>query len=434
MNKKQRLTVLMGLLFLVNLTLANAEQNKVTTVIEKIAENQWRVTYLSEYPVDRLVFMRSPDASRITRWTPMSKNLEIILKNDVEIITSTNSTSFTQASFELTPTYINLPKDYSPFSPFSDGSMLFHSGRFFVCANQCNEEDNHFLIKVRASENEKIVANGELWNKEALWVDSNSGQKIYVGALPILESENVYAVIDPGLPDSLKSSLQTQLPKMMAYFADRLSPLDDKPMLFASHKDRPDNETGHQGGTLPNQIFMHWYGEKSIKNIREGEILWFFAHEVAHLYQGEAANIDGNENHWIHEGAAEYMAFLALNEFGDAAQGFAKRKLKHQISSCIQDTNNRSVNEWLNDGYYPILYQCGSLIWQVLETEYRQQLSNTDAFEIWKHYQQQASKSEAGIESFLKTHKANISAETYHVLSRFPQAKVNEFMAILAQP
>ena len=47
--------------------------------------------------------------------------------------------------FTLTPTYRHLSKDYAPFSPFSDGGLLFHSGRFFACADECADSDNDCL-------------------------------------------------------------------------------------------------------------------------------------------------------------------------------------------------------------------------------------------------------------------------------------------------
>ena len=72
--------------------------------------------------------MRNPDDSRTNRWTPVDDDFKVIVENDEEFIVRIDGDEFTEVTLMLTPTYRHLPKDYGPFSPFSDGGTLFHSG------------------------------------------------------------------------------------------------------------------------------------------------------------------------------------------------------------------------------------------------------------------------------------------------------------------
>lgn len=90
------------------------------------------MTYQAKFPIEKLAFKSSQDNSRIARWTPIKDDFKILVEQGKEVVRRKDDTSFHKVSFELTPTYVNLPKDYAPFSPFSDGGMLFHSGRFLV--------------------------------------------------------------------------------------------------------------------------------------------------------------------------------------------------------------------------------------------------------------------------------------------------------------
>ena len=102
--------------------------SEISAVIIKSPAGSWSVSYTSDAPVTRISFQRSPDSSRGKRWRIKSADFKVVKVNDYETVRRVDGKPFTQVEFELTPTYISLPKDYAPFSPFTDGGMLFHSG------------------------------------------------------------------------------------------------------------------------------------------------------------------------------------------------------------------------------------------------------------------------------------------------------------------
>ena len=71
---------------------------------------------------------------------------------------------------------------------------------------------------------------------------------------------------DEALPDPIRSQLARQLPAFMQIYSQRLAKLARPPMLFVSYdvspyEEKPDS-WGSQGGVLPGQIFIHFYGAR----------------------------------------------------------------------------------------------------------------------------------------------------------------------------
>ena len=87
-----------------------------------------------------------------------------------------------------------------------------------------------------APSDEHILLNGKVMKSSVSWTDNNDGRVVYVGKQQPIITDDVVALIDPGLPESIKASLEEDIPNMMAFFSHSLNPLKgEKPMLFASY-------------------------------------------------------------------------------------------------------------------------------------------------------------------------------------------------------
>ena len=302
------------------------------------SEMGWTVTYQLQEPTEQLMFMRSPNQSRAERWRPLNDDLEIVWRDDAEVVISKSGEPFDQASFLLDTSYTNLPKDYAPFSPYSNGGLLIHTGRFFACIDSCTEAHHQWPLSIRLSTDDSILINGERYAASHEWLDEDSGRVIYVGPQQPVSFANLLAVIDPILPATLQTALINQLPMMMRYFTQKLEPLKQSPMLFASYSGSHGEHYGHQGGVLPNQIFMHWYGDSALENMNEENTLWFFAHEIAHLFQGSGVHFSQADEAWIHEGAAELMAYLySYEQLGDTS---------HLLQTAFSKARQQCAETW----------------------------------------------------------------------------------------
>ena len=380
-----------------------------TTIINK-EDGSWLVTYETQTPVKQLAFKSSPNNSRSTRWLATESEYAIFYQNSIEYIRRKDGEIFTNVTFILSPTYTSLPKEYAPFSPFTDGGILFHSGRFFVCSETCDSKVNLWDLNLRSPATNNIIINGMVRNKEVSWQSKNEGEKVYVGPATPLQNDYFIAVIDNGLPTKVKTYLNQYLPLLMKQYSEYFGIQQKKPMVFASYSNIDDGTYGNQGGVLPNQIFMHWYGKESNIRIDENNILWFFSHEIAHLYQGNAAQITDVENAWIHEGSAEFMASVSLEELLPQSNDFISHKINEARLNCLKELEGYSLVNSAKRNKFELYYTCGLIINQAIHSEANKLDSNVNTFTIWKSFQNKVSVGEpASSKTFLASVKPFVS-------------------------
>jgi len=364
--------------------------------IVKSKDGRWTLTYQAHKPASRLSFVRNPDYSRIERWQPKTSDFEIVSIENQEYLIKKDGSSFTEVSLNLTPTYKHLSKGYAPFSPYSDGGALIYTGRLFACINTCLDEVNQWQFSMQVPEGEHIIVDGKVLKEVASWTDRNDGKNIYVGSQQPIETENVIALVDSGLPEKIKHSLNSDIPTLMNYFEQRLGKLEGvKPTLFASYA----NVDGHasQGGTLPNQIFMHWdlnnLNEKIKDNKFLNDTIWFFAHEVAHLYQTSSkVDIYGERyESWLHEGHADWLAALALLKLYPETSDYVTHKINRSEAHCSTGLSDFPLIEAANEGRFDLYYTCGLLIHKAIDLTL-QKNGDRDIYSLWVDFRKQAEK------------------------------------------
>jgi hypothetical protein len=390
---------------------------ELVTTIEKNSDGRWQVHYHSDTAITRLVFQRSPDQSRKTRWKPDSDAFEIVHYDGYETVRRADGKAFNAVGFSLTPTYVVLPKDYAPFSPFTDGGMLIHSGRFFVCAEQCDASQNQWQIRVLAGKGEQIIVDGVVHTAAASWTDSDSGKNIYIGSSKPVTDDNFISVIDAGLPTALQQLMTQRLPDILAFFSTKMGKLSFRPSLYASYSQTTDGSYGHQGGTLPGQIFMHWYGKQSVAQLNDKATLLFFAHEVAHLYQRKAANVEQLQDAWLHEGSAELFSALAYTAIS-ADKALLSEKLTSAKQSCL--------NALAKDPRYSsqartnpnVHYSCGLVLFHAIQQDLT--AHGHDVFTQWQAFNAAVEQGKpATPATFLALVKTGLSADLHSQLTEF---------------
>jgi len=378
----------------------------VDVSIVKSKEDKWTLTYQTAKPTARLGFIRNPDSSRIERWQPKTPGFELVSIDEQEYLIKTDGTNFTEVSLQLTPTYKHLSKDYAPFSPYSEAGLLIYTGRLFACIDTCNDDVNQWRFSMQVPEDEHMIVNGKVLTGTTSWLDSNNGMNVYVGSQRPIETDNVIAVIDQGLPEKIKLSLDSDIPKLMDFFEQRLGQIEGiKPALFASYA----NIEGHssQGGTLPNQVFMHWNVNNLAQKVKDNKFLndtiWFFAHEVAHLYQTSSHEDIYGDSHesWLHEGHADWLAALALLALYPDTKEYVDDKIERFRAHCAKGLTDFPLTEAADQGRFDLYYTCGLLIHQAIDLTLHKR-TNTDTFSLWKAFRQQADNSDKkGMEVFL---------------------------------
>lgn len=357
-----------------------------TIVMSPNAAGTWVVGYILKAPARELVFARQPDDSRTTDWRP-GPGLEIVRIDGKERLRRIDGRALDDMILLSMPAaYRHLPMDYAPFSPFGDGGLLVYTGRFIACPGECADDDAWKIVL--SAPDDTILVDGVRYQDRAEWTDSAEGRNIYIGNTTPVETPDFLAVIDAALPDKIRTQLAADMPGFMHYFADRMGALPERPMLFASYDLRPQNGYGRQGGTLPGQVFVHFYGpnwtEEMAKPAFVGDLAWHFAHEAAHLFQSQIY-IDAEDASWVHEGGAEAFAAIALR-----AQGQGKEADAHIAASaktCHTKLAGRSIRAALSAGEYEVAYACGLQINLGLDAELRRIAPESDGlFSVWREY------------------------------------------------
>lgn len=355
--------------------------------LELASSDLLAITYTFDKPATRLAFKRNPDSSRISRWNLVSDDFQLYSENGNEYISKKDNGTFTLVEIEIPTSYTYLPADYAPFQPFSDGGLLLHSGRFFACSWECSESDSAWKLSAMPAGDSVVILNGEQHMKAVSWEDKNDGTNLYFGGNEAIETAHFIAVVDSGLPTTLRQSLETTFPIFMEYFEKKIGVLESKPMLFASYGRTGDGRSGKQGGFLPDQVFMHWYGDNLVELLKEDNFVedtnWFFAHEAAHLYQQRSHQIYSTEHPWIHEGFAEIFAKEAmLAVSGD----YADSTVNKAEETCLNGLSNSSLSEAAANISFELNYSCGLMIHSMVSQQLIAMSSSSDIFDVWATY------------------------------------------------
>ena len=150
------------------------------------------------------------------------------------------------------------------------------------------------------------------------------------------------------------------------------------PELYVSIDDKPEKNRhiSTQGGTLPNQVFMHFDKENARKRLAKQNpywLDWFFAHEAAHLFQqdkvGSLAGDDAAA--WIHDGGADAMAALALAGRGSAELTYTLNREREAETAYAEGLTSYPLDRATAEGNFDLHYQCGLIIWLALDQDLR---------------------------------------------------------------
>ena len=359
------------------------------------APGEWSATYTLAAPATALRFTRNPGDSRRPRWK-LPEDFEIAHEDGVDLLVRRDGGAFAAVTASVPARYIMLPKEYAPFSPFTDGGLLVHTGQFHACAGRADcPGDARWDLAVTPPEGARTIADGVV-GARADFADGGDGTNVYVGAAEPLASADFVAVIDRGLPESVRAALDSLLPPLMREFGARLVPPPRKPMLFASLDPHAPADGGlHvQGGVLPGQVFMHlasgdWSQATEQKVV--GFLPWFFAHEAAHLFQfaGEKGGGDYTQQAWIHEGGADAFAALSVARLGGTREYVAQRvdKAVGLCATGLRELGGHPLNASAEAGAFDNYYQCGLLMHLAVDAEVRRaSRGKRDLFDVWADF------------------------------------------------
>jgi hypothetical protein len=307
------------------------------------------------------VFNRQINKFRLKNWQVITPQISIVEKNGREQIVS--ASPFQEVSFEFDSYYETTPKDYEFFQAFSDKSVVMYTGHLNACPddNECNRPiEFHFIPR----SNERGIISGKIFHTAFDWKDEKSeGTYIYWGNINPVETKYLTAVIDPNLPTWLLEKFNLLLPSLFKYYAERTGePLTWKPFVFLNYLAKGEgNNSG--GGTLPGLIQLSLEGKGWNKPDTDSfiDLAKFFAHEAAHIWNGQLFPY-ATSDIWMHEGGADAFAYFALLDLKFINP---KKFLDYQteaFNSCLSRLKNRPLWDVKEDPNFRAHYHCGAML------------------------------------------------------------------------
>jgi hypothetical protein len=388
-------------------------------------EAQWQVRYSLSKPASALRFEREDSkGTRAATWQPVDPALTVAVMDGEEVVRRSDGKPFSEAVFRMAPHYIQMDKDYAPFSPFGDGGLLIYTGRFHACADKCTGEES-FHTSLRPPAGAHAIFNGQVVDSVE-FEDRNDGTNLYVGRAEPVATKDVVAVIDPTLPQDVRARLDSLLPRLMAFYGQEFGVLETRPMLFASNDARhPGGGYGYQGGTLPGQIFAHRYGDNAAFGTPEflARQDWFFAHEAAHLYQHYPSLADEGDS-WIHEGGADALAAVALQSLAVIDREAVRSRLETSVENCAAGLAKSPLRKSHVDGNFDSFYSCGFVMQMAVDAAARRASGDKCALAcVWRDFQAQV---KAGAPWSTDTFIAAAAKHTDEKAAAFLRAVTNE--------
>jgi hypothetical protein len=365
-----------------------AAQNSVS--LERLASGTWRATYHLSAPATALRFERPASFFRERIWTVVTPGYQFGRDGDAQVVrVAAGATPQRDIVFEFPEYTATLPKEYELFLPFTGGAVAVFTGHFRATpiVNDAGGETLR-AIDVTPPDGMKAVVRGRVVTGRVTFSDSiGEGTYIYLGNTTPIETPDVVAIVDPGMPPWLVTLFNENLPRLFAAYRERFGyPLPWKPVVLFSFGDAASPGLSSGGGTLTGLVNMTFTGGDWLQQTpaRTEQAVALIAHESAHLWNGHLAeNVDQAAGSWMHEGSADALATEMLYALGviDSARYRARRE--EAINQCATAMASGSVATAGSRNAIREIYDCGFVLTMWTAAAAHGANSTANAFTFW---------------------------------------------------
>lgn len=378
------------LLSLAYVSLAGADrpmdQSNPTLVLTRTDAQSWQASYEFDKAVDALDFHQPAGDYRQSSWQ-LSDGFGLFLENGHEVLRRTDGAPFRKFSVDI-KTYDQLWGGHVPFNTFSDGGVSVYTGLFTADAYRGDERlgvSPYFEFRPRA--NEHVIVDGQISAEPFVWQPESDrvAAFVYFGPATPLVSSDVIAVVDPQTPVWFRNGLESFLPKTFNTYAQQFRfGLPRKATVLVSAR-FDDGNTGYswKGGARKEQIQMRLRGLQlqQPNPAFASQQLKFLAHEAAHLWQARVSSTGPTA--WIHEGGADALALLVVQELGVWTAAEVKQAHADARRICSKELAATPLSEAGEIGSEPAYYACGLVIAATTEAAITAQEASASLFDFW---------------------------------------------------
>lgn len=351
--------------------------------------DSWVASYTLAEPVRQLVFPGNTNLFRHETWTVMTDGLELVVEDGHEVLRSAGGTAFDEVGLEFASHIGQLDRSYEFHVPFTDGGVLLYTGHLEVHA-EAGPLDTELVLRGRPDEH-LWVAGAE----HETWVQRSGGEGFgtyaYFGTATPLETDDVVALVDPGLPEWIRMESERYLPQLFELYAERLEfELPSRPMVFFSYIEGRPGMADFSGGALAELIQLtvmgqQWATREAGSDGPFERLIGFLAHESVHLWNrptGDEQRAPGSP--WMHEGSADALSFRALLELGVIDRAGLYMRHSRALNGAAQRLQGTSVRESGTPQSSMNFYEAGSALALATELAIQDADPELDLFDFWR--------------------------------------------------
>lgn len=403
-------------------------------VLTELGPTRWRVEYQLTSPAKALYFVRAAQGYRQETWR--APGFVIFTGRDGSVrVERRDGGAFTDLVAEIDARYRELPRNYAPFAPFSDGGLLVYTGFFHACADAPCAAGASWTVRLLPSGKRRAVIRGATV-RNGVFVDRGDGAMVYVGLSDPIERPDYIAQFDRGLSQGVRRTFEREAPRIIALFDQRLQPLPVRPTFAFSLDPSPrGRDYESRGAALQDQVSIHLLGAGWARpnlQVEHGFLVWYFSHEIAHLYQRiEDGSVTDRfmAEAWVQEGGAEALAALAVAALHPELGSYVEDRTRHAATECENGLAalGRPLDASDAAGAFGNYYACGLAIMMAIDRDVRRDSDGTrDLFDVWRLY---LDETRAGTpwtaESFLSAaSRSGATSETIRLVSAIAKTRV----------
>ena len=356
-------------------------------VTRHATDDSWTATYELTEPTTQLRFPDNTVLFRHDSWQVETDGIELAVDEGFEVIRATDGTAFGSVAFRIPHQPEHLDRSYEFHVPYTDGSVLLYTGHFEVHAGAGPLTTE---LSLRGREGEHIYVHGAAHDAITLRHDKDGfGTYAYFGTVEPIETDDVVALIDPGLPEWIRDESERYLPQLFALYTQRLDlELDSKPMVFFCYIEGTEGMANFSGGALNGLIQLSVMGRKWAQpggSDSFERLIAFLAHESVHLWNRPSGRgMPGPGSAWMHEGGADALSFRALAELGLIDRAGLFMRHARAIEQAAVRLEGTSVHESGTPQLSMNFYEAGSALAFATELAIQETDPELDLFDFWR--------------------------------------------------
>lgn len=361
--------------------------------------NQWTADYSFDRDAPAWGFFRSAvtehgkEPWRPLSWTVTTPGVRLERRGRYDVLVSDTGMMPRKVSISFRPFADRLLSEYDAAMLFSDGTVGLFSDHFnvFPLASAAAAEalpldlDSEAMgappTSITFRNREGTVLHGGGRSNEVTLVGAEN--YVLFGPAEPIENDEIATIIDPALPEWLRTPLASSTLRILSFYGDKLGlRAGAKPMLLVTWAGPTEGLTSIGGGVVPGQVMLRFEGEGLLK-VDEGtrdSARWGVAHEGAHFWLGNTVGYASSDQAWIMEGGADLLAIRASSALEPDFD--ANGMLQNLADECVALSAGKAIRTAALRNEQRAFYACGTMFGLAAEASARRH--DGDFFSFWR--------------------------------------------------